>query len=152
MAGIDIVHVPYKGSAGIIPALLAGEISFTIGAINSLLPHYRTGKLRPIALAGTTRTPVMPELPTIAEAAPLPGYAMEVWLGVMAPAGTPRPIIERLNSEINKIVRDPQVIKDKLLPVGLDPVGGTPEQLRDVMRSDLARFTKVARDANMKPE
>jgi tripartite-type tricarboxylate transporter receptor subunit TctC len=152
MAGIDIVHVPYKGSAGIIPALLSGEISFTIGAINSLLPHYRTGKLRPIALAGTTRTPVMPELPTIAEAGPLPGYAMEVWLGVMAPAGTPRPIIERLNNEINKIVRDPQVIKEKLLPVGLDPMGSTPEQLRELMRSDLAKFTKVARDANMKPE
>ena len=152
MTGIKIVHVPYKGSAGIIPALLSGEIDFTIGAVNSLLPHFKAGKLRPIAVAGSSRTAILPDVPTIAEAGPLPGYAVDVWLGVMTPAGAPRPIVDRLNGEINRIVRDPQVIKDRLTPVGLEPVGGTPEQFLDVMKAELAKYAKVARDARIRPE
>jgi tripartite-type tricarboxylate transporter receptor subunit TctC len=152
MTGINVVHVPYKGSAGIIPALLSGEIDFTIAAENSLLPHYKSGKLRPIAIAAPTRTAILPDIPTIAEAGPLPGYAVTVWLGVMAPAGTPRPIIDRLNAEINKVVRDPQVVKERLNTVGLEAVGSTPEQLLETMKSELAMYTRVAREANIKPE
>jgi tripartite-type tricarboxylate transporter receptor subunit TctC len=152
MTGINVVHVPYKGSAGIIPALLSGEIDFTIAAENSLLPHYRSGKLRPIAIAAPTRTAILPDVPTIAEAGPLPGYAVTVWLGVMAPAGTPRPIIDRLNGEINRIVRDPQLVKERLTPVGLEPVGSTPERLLEVMKAELAMYTKLARDAGIRPE
>jgi len=152
MTGINVVHVPYKGSAGIIPALLSGEIDFTIAAVNSLLPHFKSGKLRPIAMAGSSRTSALPEIPTIAEAGPLPGYAVNVWLGVMAPAGTPRPIVDRLNAEINKVVRDPQVVKERLNTVGLEAVGSTPEQLLEVMKTELAMYTKVARDAHIKPE
>jgi len=150
--GIDVVHVPYKGSAGIIPALLSGEIDFTIAAVNSLLPHFKSGKLRPIAMAGSSRTAALPEVPTIAEAGPLPGYAMDVWLGVMAPAATPRTIVERLNGEINKIVRDPQVVKERLNTVGLEALGSTPERMLEVMKSELVKYTKVARDASIKPE
>jgi tripartite-type tricarboxylate transporter receptor subunit TctC len=152
MTGINVVHVPYKGSAGIIPALLSGEIDFTIAAENSLLPHYKSGKLRPIAIAASTRTAILPEVPTIAEAGPLPGYAVNVWLGVMAPAGTPRPIVDRLNAEVNKVVRDPQVVKERLNTVGLEAVGSTPEQLLEVMKTELAKYTKLARDANIQPE
>jgi tripartite-type tricarboxylate transporter receptor subunit TctC len=152
MTGIKIVHVPYKGSAGIIPALLTGEIDFTIGAVNSLLPHFKTGKLRPIAVAGASRTAILPDVPTIAEAGPLPGYAVNIWLGVMAPANTPRPIIDRLNGEIVRIVRDPQVIKERLTPVGLASVGSTPEQLLAVMKEELAKYTKIARDAGIRPD
>lgn len=152
MTGINVVHVPYKGSAGIIPALLSGEIDFTIAAENSLLPHYRSGKLRPIAIAASKRTAILPDVPTIAEAGPLPGYAVDVWLGVMAPAGTPRPIVDRLNAEINKVVRDPQTVRDRMNTVGLEPVGSTPEELLDVMKTELAKYTKLARDANIKPE
>src|SRR5258706_183265 len=97
MTGINVVHVPYKGSAGIIPALLSGEIDFTIAAVNSLLPHFKSGKLRPIAMAGSSRTAILPEVPTIAEAGPLPGYTLDRLLAAIAPARTPRPIIERLN-------------------------------------------------------
>jgi tripartite-type tricarboxylate transporter receptor subunit TctC len=150
--GIDVVHVPYKGSAGIIPALLSGEIDFTIAAVNSLVPHFRSGKLRPIAMAGSSRTALLPEVPTIAEAGPLPGFSMDVWLGVMAPAGTPRPIVDRLNGEINRIFRDPQVIKERLNKVGLEPLGSTPERMLEVMTAELAKYTKVARDARIKPE
>jgi tripartite-type tricarboxylate transporter receptor subunit TctC len=149
---INVVHVPYKGSAGIIPALLSGEIDFTIAAVNSLLPHFRSGKLRPIAMAGSSRTAALPDVPTIAEAGPFPGYSMDVWLGVMAPAGTPRPIVDRLNAEINKIFRDPQVIKERLNKVGLEPLGSTPEEMLDVMKKELAKYTKVARAAGIKPE
>jgi tripartite-type tricarboxylate transporter receptor subunit TctC len=152
MTGINVVHVPYKGSAGIIPALLSGEIDFTIAAVNSLLPHFKSGKLRPIAMAGSSRTSALPDIPTIAEAGPLPGYAVNVWLGVMAPAGTPRPIVDRLNAEINKVVRDPQVVKERLNTVGLEAVGSTPEQLLETMKSELAMYTKLAREANIKPE
>jgi tripartite-type tricarboxylate transporter receptor subunit TctC len=152
MTGINVVHVPYKGSAGIIPALLSGEIDFTIAAVNSLLPHFKSGKLRPIAIAGSKRTAILPDVPTIAEAGPLPGYEVNVWLGVMAPAGTPRPIVDRLNAEINKIVRDPQVVKERLNTVGLEAVGSTPEQLLEVMKTELAKYTKLARDAGIKPE
>jgi len=152
MTGIDVVHVPYKGSAGIIPALLSGEIDFTIAAENSLLPHYKSGKLRPIAIAASSRTAILPDVPTIAEAGPLPGYAVNVWLGIMAPAGTPRPIVEHLNAEVNKVVSDPQIVKERLNTVGLEAVGSTPEQLLEVMKAELAKYTKVARDANIKPE
>lgn len=152
MTGINIVHIPYKGSAGIIPALLSGEIVFTIGAVNSLLPHYRSGKLRAIATAGSARTAILPDLPTIAEAGPLPGYAIDIWLGVMGPAGMPRPIVERLNAEINRVVQDPQIIKERFAPVGLEPVGSTPEQFLDVIKSDLAKYAKIAKDAGIKPE
>ncbi len=113
MTGINIVHVPYKGSAGIVPALLSGEIDFTIGAVNSLLPHFRSGKLRAIAVSGSARTAILPDAPTIAEAGPLPGY---------------------------------------FAPVGLEPLGSTPEQFLEVMKSDLAKYAKVAKDANIKPE
>lgn len=152
MTGINVVHVPYKGSAGIIPALLSGEIDFTIAAENSLLPHYKSGKLRPIAIAASSRTAILPDVPTIAEAGPLPGYAVNVWLGVMAPAGTPRPIVDRLNAEVNKVVRDPQIVKERLNTVGLEAVGSTPEQLLEVMKTELAKYTNVARDADIKPE
>jgi len=152
MTGINVVHVPYKGSAGIIPALLSGEIDFTIAAVNSLLPHFKSGKLRPIAMAGSSRTAILPDVPTIAEAGPLPSYAVDVWLGVMAPAGTPRPIIDRLNGEINRVVRDPQIVRERLNTVGLEAVGTTPEQLLEVMQADLAKYTKLAREAQIKPE
>jgi tripartite-type tricarboxylate transporter receptor subunit TctC len=152
MTGIQVVHVPYKGSAGIIPALLSGEIDFTIAAVNSLLPHFKSGRLRPIAMAGSSRTAILPEVPTIAEAGALPGYAVDVWLGVMAPAGTPRNIVDRLNAEINRSVHDPQVIKDRLTPVGLEPVGSTPEQLLETMKAELAKYVRIAREAGIRPE
>ena len=152
MTGIKVVHVPYKGSAGIIPALLSGEIDFTIAAENSLLPHYKSGKLRPIAIASSSRTAILPDVPTIAEAGPLPGYAVNVWLGVMAPAGTPRVIVDRLNAEVNKVVRDPQIVKERMNTVGLEAVGSTPKQLLEVMKSELAKYTKLAHDANIQPE
>jgi tripartite-type tricarboxylate transporter receptor subunit TctC len=152
MTGIDVLHIPYKGSAAIIPALLANEIAFTIGGINSLLPHFRSGRLKALAVASAQRTQVMPDLPTIAEAGPLPGYAVDIWVGLVGPAGLPRGVVKRLNAEVNKLVRDPAFARDKLLAVGLDPLGGTPGEFAAIMRSDLEKYAAIAKAAGMKIE
>ena len=150
--GINIVHVPYKGAGALVPALVAGEVTMTIGAINSLLPHVRTGRVRALAVAAPTRTPVLPEVPTIAEGAGLPGYGMVSWFGVLAPAGTPAELVARLNTEINRIIQNPQVAKEKLAPVGLEPVGTTAAAFAEVLKTELVKYAKVARDAGIKPE
>ncbi|MSQ70308.1 MAG: tripartite tricarboxylate transporter substrate binding protein [Betaproteobacteria bacterium] len=152
MTGTNLTFVPYKGAAFLVPALLANEVTFSIASMNTLVPHFKSGKLRPIAVAGAERSSMLPDVPTIAEAGPLPGYALEIWFGVLAPAGTPRPIIDRLNAEINKVVRDPQIVKDRLNPIGLAPVGTTPEQYMNVMKADLVKYAKIAKDAGIKPE
>jgi len=152
MTGVDIVHVPYKGAAFLVPALLTGEVTFSIASISSLVGHFKTGRLRPIAVAMETRTPLLPDVPTMAEAGPLPGYAIDVWFGVLAPAGTPRTIVDRLNAEINRVLRDPQVVKDRLAPAGLSPVGTTPERYMEIMKADLVKYAKITKDAGIKPD
>jgi tripartite-type tricarboxylate transporter receptor subunit TctC len=103
-------------------------------------------------VANESRTSLLPDVPTMAEAGPLPGYAIDVWFGVLAPAGTPRPIVDRLNAEINKILRDPEVVKNRLNPVGLSAVGTTPERYMEVMKADLVKYAKITKDAGIKPD
>jgi tripartite-type tricarboxylate transporter receptor subunit TctC len=150
--GLNLTHIPYKGAAGIVPALLANEVTFSIASISTLVPHFKSGKLRALAVTNSERTQLLPDVPTMADAGGLPGYALDVWFGVMAPAGTPRPIIDRLNSEINAIVRDQNVVREKLSPVGLSPVGTTPERYMEVLKGDLAKYIRIAKEANIKPE
>ncbi|MES2537862.1 MAG: tripartite tricarboxylate transporter substrate binding protein [Pseudomonadota bacterium] len=152
MTGTTMTHVPYKGSAPAALALLTNEVTVSLSAVNSMLPHIRSGKLRPLGVATAARTPLLPEVPTIAEAASLPNYELDIWYGVLVPAGTPRSIVDRLNVEINKIMRDPQVVKEKLVPQGLDSVGSTPERLAETIKSDLVKYRKIAKDANISPE
>jgi tripartite-type tricarboxylate transporter receptor subunit TctC len=116
------------------------------------LNQIRAGKLRAVAVTGRERTPVMPELPTFAEAGSLPGYELEAWEGVLAPAGTPPRIVERLNAEINRIVADPKFAKEKLYPLGLQPLGSTPRRFREVMEADIESYARIAKAANIKPE
>jgi tripartite-type tricarboxylate transporter receptor subunit TctC len=149
MAGIDMLHVPYKGSAPLVLALVAGEITCTIGAAQSLLPHIRSGRLRPIAVASGTRTALLPEVPTMADAGPLPGYDILVWFGVLAPRGTPRPVLIRLNTEINRIIRDPEIIRTKMTPVGFEAIGTTPERYTELMKVDLAKYARIAKEAKI---
>jgi tripartite-type tricarboxylate transporter receptor subunit TctC len=150
MARIELTHVPYKGAGQFVPALLAGEVTSVIGAINSLLPHAQTGKLRLLGIAGIRRTPLLPDVPTIAEAA-LPGFALENWNGILAPAGTPRAIIDRLNAEIVKALRDPEV-RDRLIPQGIEVIPSTPEEFQEALKMHLAKWARVIRNANIKPE
>jgi len=152
MTGVDITHVPYKGAAFLVPALLTSEITFSIASISSLVPHFKSGKLRAIAVANESRTSLLPDVPTMAEAGPLPGYAIDVWFGVLVPAGTPRPIVDRLNAEINRVLQDPDVVKNRLNPVGLSAVGTTPERYMEVMKADLVKYAKIVKDAGIKPD
>jgi tripartite-type tricarboxylate transporter receptor subunit TctC len=152
MEGLQLTHIPYKGAQGIVPALLSGEVTFSIASISSLVPHFKSGKLRALAVASSERTPLLPDVPTVAEAAELPGYALDVWFGVLGPAGTPRSIVERMNTELLRIVRDPVVVRDRYAPVGLSPLASTPERFTEVIKADLAKYAKIAKDAGIKPE
>jgi tripartite-type tricarboxylate transporter receptor subunit TctC len=152
MTGVEITHVPYKGAQQIVPALLSGEVTFSIASISSLVPHFKSGKLKALAVAGSERTTIVPDVPTISEAAGLPGYAIDVWFGVLVPTGTPRPIIDRLNKELHNIARDPTLVREKLTPVGLSPLLSTPERFSEVMKADLLKYAKISKDAGIKPE
>jgi tripartite-type tricarboxylate transporter receptor subunit TctC len=111
MAGVDILHVPYKGSAPLVTALLGGEISMIFDTVTSSLPHIKGGKLRPLGVTTAKRSSALPDVPTLAEAAPLPGFDIVSWFGVLAPAATPKEIVARLNTELIKILSIPEVQK-----------------------------------------
>lgn len=150
MARVDLVHVPYKGAGQFVPALVAGEVASVIGAINSLLPHVQSGRLRLLGIAGHRRATTLPDVPTIAEAA-LPGFALDNWSGMLVPAGTPRSIVERLNGEIVKALRDPQ-IRDRFVPQGIEVVPSTPDEFQELMKAHMTKWAKVIRDAGIKVE
>ena len=148
MARVDLTHIPYKGAGQFVPALVAGEVSSVIGAISSLLPHVQTGRLRILGMAGNRRTPLLPEVPTISEAA-LPGFALDNWGGMLAPAGTARSIIDRLNGEIVKALRDPQVV-ERLASQGIELIPSTPDEFQAVMKAHMAKWAKVVKAAGIR--
>jgi tripartite-type tricarboxylate transporter receptor subunit TctC len=149
-AGIDVTHVPYKGMGQGVVDLLAGRTHMTITGYPAVAGHMKGGKLRLIATAGARRSALQPDVPTIAESG-LPGYQMDAWIGVLAPAGTPRPAIDRLNSELNRVLKLPQV-REKLAAQGLDALGGTPESFSEVIRTDHERFVRVVKAAGIKAD
>ena len=148
--GIDVTHVPYKGMGQGVVDLLAGRTQMTITGFPAVAGHMKGGKLRVLATAGSKRSPLQPDVPTIAEAG-VAGYEMDSWLGIMAPAGTPRPVVDRLNAELNRVLAVPQV-REKLAAQGLDVVGGSPQQFVDVIRADYERFVRVVKAANIRPD
>jgi tripartite-type tricarboxylate transporter receptor subunit TctC len=152
MARVDMLHVPYKGSGPLIQGLLSGDVMSAFASLGPVLPHIRAGKLRALGIVDSTRTAVLPDTPTIAEAAPLPGYALDAWLGLVAPAGTPRPVIERINTELVRVIRDPQFAEERLRKQSYDPIASTPSQMAEVMRADHAKFAALVRDAKIPAE
>jgi tripartite-type tricarboxylate transporter receptor subunit TctC len=148
-AGIKIQHVPYKGSVPAITDLLGGRIQVFIGAVNSLLPHIRDGKLRMLAGAGGKRFVAFPELPAIAET--IPGVALDVWLGVFMPAGVPKDIVTKANADIARVLQMPD-IKNSLASQGIEAVTSTPDALSAIIRDDYARWGKVIREADIKAD
>jgi tripartite-type tricarboxylate transporter receptor subunit TctC len=150
MTGVDIVHVPYKGSAQAYPDLISGQISMMFDATTSIMPHVKSGRLRALAVTSARRNPIVPELPTMAEAG-VPGFESIVWIGLFAPAATPRDIVSRLNAEMNKVLGRSDV-REAFALQGTDPVGGTSEQFSAQIKADLARWGKVIRDARVKLE
>ena len=150
IAGIEIVHVPYKGLAPAITDLLGGQLQILFADVGLVAPQLKTGKLKGLAVTGATRSSVVPELPTMIEAG-VPGYQAGTWYGVLAPAGTPAPIVARLNAELQKIVAAPET-KTQLAVQGIEPAGGSAEQFSALIRDDLAKWGKVIRDAGIKLE
>ncbi len=146
LGGIKMQHVPYKGDAPSIVDLIGGSIQVALPTTVAGLPHVRSGKLRAIAVTGTKRLDSMPDLPTVAET--LPGYEAVSWGGVMVPAGTPPEIVKRLNTEINRILKMPDVA-EKLQGLGAIIVGSTPEEFDKYVKDEIAKWGKVARDNNI---
>ena len=145
MAGVDMQHIPYKGTGPLIIDLLSGQVSITIASIVPLIPHIRSGKLRPIAVTGIRRSGALPEVPTIAEAG-APGYDMTNWFGILAPAGLPGPILARLDALLRKIVAAPDV-REIYAQQGADPVGAGPDVFARVIAADIPKWDKVVRQS-----
>ena len=149
VAGIKMQHVPYKGAVPAITDLLGGRIQVFIGAVNSLLPHVKDGKLRLLAGAGGKRFAAFPDLPAIAET--VPGVALDVWLGVFMPTGVPKEILTKVNADIAQVLQSPEV-RTSLTAQGIEPTTSTPEALAQIIRDDHARWGKVIREANIKAD
>jgi tripartite-type tricarboxylate transporter receptor subunit TctC len=150
MAGLNIVEIRYKGGAPLTTDLIAGEISLNITGIPTLLPHVKAGRLRALAVSSAKRSAAVPELPTISEAG-LPGYDATAWYGVLAPAGTAPEIVAKLNAEINKGIRQPDVA-ERLAAEGAEMVGGTPEEFGAFIKTETARWEKVVKAAGVKAQ
>jgi len=143
MAGIKLVHVPYKGTTPALTALLSGEVSAMFFTVVGIEPHAKAGKARVLAVTTPKRAPLMPELPTMAEAG-FPGFEVTSWFGLLAPAGTPAAIVSRINAETTKALALPEVT-GALKRLGFDAVGGTPDQFATHIRSEVERFTKLVK-------
>jgi tripartite-type tricarboxylate transporter receptor subunit TctC len=141
LAGVDIVHVPYKGNGPAYTDLIGGHVSVMFPTIPTAIPHVRAGKLRALAVTTRSRTAITPELPTISESG-VPGYDVSSWYGLLAPAGTPAAAVARLQREIAKVLRLPDV-SEKLMAQGLDLVGNTPEEFAAILKSEIAKWAKV---------
>ncbi len=150
LAGVSLVHVPYRGGGPAFVDLLAGQVSMYFAGIAAALPFVKEGKLRGIAVTGAHRSAVMPEMPTIIESG-LPGYEMSNWYAIVTVAGTPKEIIARLNYEIVKALTAGG-LKKRFLDLGVDPVGSDPAQLADYIRSEIPKWTKVIRSAGVKAD
>lgn len=148
MAGIDIMHVPYKGSAAALTDLLGGRISMMFDTISNALPNIQAGKVIPLGVTGTARSPALPKVPTIAEAG-LPGFQVSIWFGLAAPHGTPSDVIKTLNESLNKILAESDV-QAKLQAFGATPTPGSPESFASQMKLDEAKWSKLIKTSGMK--
>ena len=149
-AGVNILHVPYKGSSPAVADLIGGQVLIMYDTVASCLPHIKSGKLRPLAVATAKRSSALPDVPTIAEAA-LPGFEVTTWFGALAPVETPKEIVVRLNGEIVKILAMPDVRK-RLLDAGAEPVGNSPEQMAAQIKKETGEFAKIVKQAKITVE
>ena len=150
LAKIDIVQVPYKGSGQGMISLLSGEIAMMFPTLPTAIQYIKAGKLRALGVTSAARSPALPAVPTIAEAG-LPGYEATQWFGVLAPAGTPRAIVDRLQQEIARVLRAPEM-RERLSAEGTEAVGGTPEEFTTLIKTETEKWARVIRAAGIKPE
>jgi tripartite-type tricarboxylate transporter receptor subunit TctC len=150
LAGLDILHVPYKGGSTALNAVLSGEVTMTFGSLSALSSFVTSRKLRIIAVTSAQRSPLAPQVPTVAESG-LPGYEMTPWYGMVAPRGTPKAIIDRLNAGVIATIKS-QEVRERMARVGYEPEGSTPAQLADHIKAELARYNKLIKAIGFKEE
>ncbi len=149
MAGLNIVHVPYKGNAPALIDTVAGNVEMMFSGVPALLPHIHSGRLRAIAIGSLKRFSALPEVPTFDESG-LKGYEATTWFGLMAPVKTPREIVARLNAEVDKIIKSPD-LQTRFVNDGLEPIGGTQEEFAKFIRAEIEKYAKVIGAAGLKP-
>jgi tripartite-type tricarboxylate transporter receptor subunit TctC len=150
MAGVDIMHVPYKGSAPAVTDLMGGQVDIMFDSLSSARPYVESGKLKALAVTTSTRSSVFPTVPTVAESG-LPGYELSGWYAVFVPAKTPKPIVERLNAELVKALKEPNV-RARFALIGAEPVGSSPQELANTLKTETARWAKIVRERNIKAD
>jgi tripartite-type tricarboxylate transporter receptor subunit TctC len=150
MTGIDMTHIPYKGRASALPDLLGGRVTMMFDNMPSSLPLVREGKLRALGVTSLTRSAAAPDIPTIAESG-LPGFEAVSWFAMFAPPGTPKPVVDKIQAEISRILKMPEVAK-RLTDIGLEPVGSTSEELAAYQRTEIVKWAKVVKDSGARVE
>jgi tripartite-type tricarboxylate transporter receptor subunit TctC len=150
MAGVKLTHVPYKGTQQSIPDLMSGQVALLFDNVMTSLPNIKAGKVKGIAISSPTRSALVPDLPTVAEAG-LPGFQSLVWFGLLGPAGTPKAAVDRVNAEMNKALALPD-IQAKFAQMGFDPAGGSAADFAQAIQRDAQKWSKVIKDAGVKPE
>ena len=150
MTKTQMIHIPYKGSGQAITDLLSGQVELNFDSPPNTLQHIRSGKLKGLGITSTKRSPLLPNVPTIAESG-VPGYEMSQWFGVFGPAGLPPAITDKLATEINAILKTPDVA-EKIASQGGDIIGGSPAEFAAFLKTDTVRWAKLIKDANIKPE
>jgi tripartite-type tricarboxylate transporter receptor subunit TctC len=150
MAGIDMVHVPFKGGSAAMAALLANQVNVLFETVLTVAPQAKAGKLRPLAVGGSKRSSAMPELPTMAESG-FPGFSADNWYGVYVPSGTPREIVKRLNHDIVNALSQPDV-RERFASQGAELVGNTPEQHEEFLKAEMAKWARIARLAGARAD
>jgi tripartite-type tricarboxylate transporter receptor subunit TctC len=147
MAGVDLLHVPYKGTGQAVTDLLAGHVDLMFAPAQTVMPYVREGRLRALALTGNKRSGTLPDLPTVAESG-LPGYVAVGWFGLLAPAATPRATVVKISADANRVLADREV-REKMLGLGADPSGDTPEEFARFIREDQAKWGKLMKEAGI---
>ncbi len=143
-AGIDILHTPYKGSGGAYPDVIAGRVDLLVDPLFSSLPYIKSGHLKPIAIMSAKRSPIAPEIPTVAET--IPGFQVDSVFGAVVPAGTPRDVVHKISADMNKVLASPEV-KQRMAEIGLTPLGDTPEQFDAYIRAEIPKWAKVVKES-----
>jgi tripartite-type tricarboxylate transporter receptor subunit TctC len=150
MTGVKLAHIPYKGSAPAVTAMLGGEIDALFDNVPNVLQQIKAGKMKAIGVSGLQRSVLLPEVPTIAESG-VPGYEVNVWFGMQVPAATPRPVVDKLNRDIVTLLKEPDVVK-RFRDQGVEVVASTPEQFSKLVQSEVVKWTQLVQDANIRIE
>ncbi|GAB3765777.1 tripartite tricarboxylate transporter substrate binding protein [Ramlibacter monticola] len=150
MTGVKLAHIPYKGSAPAVTALLGGEIDALFDNVPNVLQHIKAGKMKVIGVSGLQRSPLLPEVPTVNESG-VPGYEVNVWFGMQLPAGTPRPVVDRLNRDIVQLLKEPDTVQ-RFRAQGVEVVASTPEEFRAWVGKEVVKWTQLIKDANIRIE